>query len=265
VYKTVKVNVLHLMPTHDEVLSQHMKCFRLLSPNGHPPAFACHDRPALSKDRDPNATPIDLTTVPEPAVYAALAECVAFRVVPHCKGARVMYTSNAKKQLGLCHGSMGLICDYLSTGVPVIHFVNVSLPEKVRLNSLGIPAAGDSWIQVECPMIEFEAPVLSRPGVMAVRKQVPFVLCWAITIHRSQSLTLHEAVVDLRRSFEAGMVHAAVSRVTDKDNLYVKSFTPGRLYADADAKRSYLSKWRRLCGSMEACALVVTSTVCCCL
>jgi len=245
-YRSVEVNVLHLMPTHEEVIAHNVKCFKRLCPAGQPPPFVCQDRAALPNDRDTAAAVVDPTAVLKPAVQAALAECVAPCVVPHCKGARVMYTSNAKKQLGLCHGSMGYICDYLPSGTPVVHFVDTPLPDGVRLNSLGVRGAGDTWIEVECPMIEFEAPLLSKPGLIAVRKQVPFVMGWAITIHRSQSLTLHEAVVDLRRSFEAGMVHAAVSRVTDKTKLYVKSFSPGRLYADNDAKRRYLSVWHRL-------------------
>jgi len=245
-YRQVELNVLHLMPTHDEVISHNLKCFKRLCPSGQPAPFVCQDWAGLPNDRGTTPANVDPDAVLKPAVQAALAECVAPLVVPHCKGARVMYTSNAKKKLGLCHGSMGYICDYLPSGAPVVHFVDTPLPDGVRLNSLGVRGAGDTWIEVECPMIEFEAPLLSKPGLVAVRKQVPFVLGWAITIHRSQSLTLTEAVVDLRRSFEAGMVHAAVSRVTDKTNLYVKSFTPGRLYADADAKSRYLSAWRRL-------------------
>jgi len=64
-----------------------------------------------------------------------------------------------------------------------------------------------------------------------VREQVPFVLGWAITVHLSQRLTLTEAVLDLDSSFEAGMVHTAVSRVSDSCNVYVKTFNALRLFA----------------------------------
>lgn len=111
---------------------------------------------------------------------------------------------------------------------------------------MGVRDAGDSWIEVECPAVEFDARVHSSPGMVAVREQVPFVLGWAITVHRSQSLTLSEAVLDLAHSFEAGMVHAALSRVNDAANLYIKSFSPGRLFAHEGTVAKYLQVWERL-------------------
>lgn len=77
-------------------------------------------------------------------------------------------------------------------------------------------------------------------GVVAERKHVPFVLGVAIIIHRAQSLTLTEAVLDIEAAFEAGMVHTAVSRVSNSSHVYVKSFNPLRLYADPAVVKLYL-------------------------
>lgn len=156
-----------------------------------------------------------------------------------------MYTSNAKAKLGLCHGSIGFITDYMADGTPIVRFPHTSLPHDVDVKSMGVRDAGDTWIEVECPAVEFEARVHSSPGMVAVRKQVPFVLGWAITVHRSQSLTLSEAVLDLAHSFEAGMVHAALSRVSSKENLYIKSFSPARLFAHEGTVAKYLQVWKR--------------------
>ncbi|KAK1866270.1 hypothetical protein I4F81_008790 [Pyropia yezoensis] len=54
------------------------------------------------------------------------------------------------------------------------------------------------------------------------------------------SLTLTEAVLDIEAAFEAGMVHTAVSRVSNSSHVYVKSFNPLRLYADPAVVKLYL-------------------------
>lgn len=90
-----------------------------------------------------------------------------------------------------------------------------------------------------CPPVDFDARVLYHPGVAGVRRQVPFVLWWSITVHRSQSSTLSEAVLDVGQAFGAGMVLAAMSRVSDKENMHVRSFCGSLLFPDPDAVRFY--------------------------
>jgi len=245
-YRELECRVLHLMPTHKDVTAHNAKCLKVLCPSARPTPFSCVASVQLDKSREDNTVPPRLGSVGDAAMRAALADCVAPPEVTHCLQARVMYTSNAKHVLGIFHGSIGYICEYLPDRTPVVRFPDTPLPKDVRLHSMGVRNAGESWIDVECPVVEFEAPLLSCPGAVAVRKQVLFVLGWAITIHRSQSLTLSEAVLDLARSFEAGIVHAAVSRVSDKERLYIKSFTPTRLFPDAGAVSKYLHEWQRL-------------------
>lgn len=175
---------------------------------------------------------------------AALADCLAPAVVSHCLQARVMYTSNAKLALGLFHGCIGYISAYQADGTAVVRFPNMRLPVGVRVTE--VYDAGDDWVEVCCPPVDFECRLYSTKAVMAVRKQVPFVLGWAITIHRAKSLTLTEAVLDIDGAFEAGMVHTAISRISDSTNVYVKSFNPLRLYAASIAVKMYLETWKRV-------------------
>lgn len=244
-YEAVQDKVLHLMPRLEDVTSHNRSClFRLGGEDGVRTSMAT-DSTRLDPNRDPNLHIDAAVMVTAATKRAALVDCVAPPSVSHSLHARVMLLDNRRRVLGLCHGSVGTITSYLPCGTPVVRFENNPLPLGVCVQGLGVHDAGDTWIEVECPAVDFTARILSKPGMLAVRTQVPFVLGWAATVHMSQSLTLSEVVVDLARAFGPGMVLSAMSRVCKKQNLYVKSFCPSRVYAAPLALEMYRT-WDRL-------------------
>lgn len=62
--------------------------------------------------------------------------------------------------------------------------------------------------------------------MMARRVQVPLILAWALSVHKSQGQTLDRVKVDLRRTFEKGQAYVALSRATNLENLQVLNFHP---------------------------------------
>lgn len=55
--------------------------------------------------------------------------------------------------------------------------------------------------------------------IFAKISQVPLRLAWAITVHKSQGMSLDEAIIDLRNAFDYGMGYVALSRVRSLNGM----------------------------------------------
>jgi len=76
--------------------------------------------------------------------------------------------------------------------------------------------------------VENDGKVLGR--VM----QVPLRLAWAITVHKSQGMSLDAAVVDLSDAFEYGQGYVALSRVRTLDGLHLLGLNDRALQVHPD-------------------------------
>jgi ATP-dependent exoDNAse (exonuclease V) alpha subunit len=70
--------------------------------------------------------------------------------------------------------------------------------------------------------------------VKASLKALPLRLAWAITIHKSQGMSLDHAQIDLSNTFSYGMGYVALSRVRTLSGITLVGFNPNSLAVDPE-------------------------------
>lgn len=128
-------------------------------------------------------------------------------------GAQVIYLVNND---GLYNGARGVIVNFASNW-PIVKFANgrEQLVEPVVLNI----EAGDQ--------------------IIMSYKQIPLRLAFAISIHKSQSLTIDCLEINFARIFECGQFYTALSRCKSLDGLYLTNLDWNRLKANPKAIEFY--------------------------
>ena len=126
------------------------------------------------------------------------------------KDAKVMFVKNNYEK-GYLNGSLGKVITYNDDGYPVIQLNN----------GAHIVAEPEDW------RIEDETGKL-----LVSYQQVPLRLAWAITVHKSQGMTLDSAVMDLSNTFEKGQGYVALSRIKGLEGLQLNGFNTTTLEVD---------------------------------
>ena len=140
------------------------------------------------------------------------------------KGAKVMFVKN-NYEIGYVNGTLGEITGFSSAGFPY-----------VKTKTTTIEAKQEEWA------IEDE-----KGSILASLKQLPLRLAWAITVHKSQGMTLESAEIDLGKTFERGQGYVALSRLKEMSGLHLSGFNSTALEVDslalkADARFKELSE-----------------------
>lgn len=68
-----------------------------------------------------------------------------------------------------------------------------------------------------------------RGKVAASRRQIPLALGWALSIHKSQGMTLTNVETDVEHAFDCGQVYVALSRATSAHGLRILGFDPAKV------------------------------------
>lgn len=130
------------------------------------------------------------------------------------KGALVMAVKNATDRR-YANGSIGTITDFdPATEYPIVEF----------RSGRTVTMQPETW--------ELRDGDKKRASI----SQIPLRLAWAITVHKSQGMTLDAARIDLRKAFVEGMGYVALSRVKNLHNLYLHGINRMALQVSEDAQ-----------------------------
>lgn len=145
-------------------------------------------------------------------------------------GAKVMFVKNNHEK-GYMNGSLGEVVDFVFDESELDYFPEIKMSDGTK-----IIATPEVWT------IDNEK---GKPLVQFI--QVPLRLAWAITVHKSQGMTLDAAEMDLSRCFEAGQGYVALSRLKNLEGLKLlginqHAFVVDELAAKADRRFKQLSK-----------------------
>ncbi|PIR83240.1 AAA family ATPase [Candidatus Kaiserbacteria bacterium CG10_big_fil_rev_8_21_14_0_10_56_12] len=124
--------------------------------------------------------------------------CLSPELLELKEGAAVMFTKNSP-QAKFVNGTLGAVAGWGSDGMPVVQ----------TKDGRRIATEPMEW--------QFE----EQGKVKASVAQIPLRLAYAMTVHKSQGMSMDAAVMDLSKAFEYGQGYVALSRVRRLSGVYL--------------------------------------------
>ncbi len=152
------------------------------------------------------------TTGKDTIVDILKKSCLAQEVLTVKEGAEVMFIKNNFEE-GYVNGTRGWVSGFTETGMPIV---------TTYTSKKQIPVSPATWAIEE------------DNKVKASLVQLPLRLAWAITIHKSQGMSLDHAEIDLTNTFTYGMGYVALSRVRTLAGIRLIGFNPNALAVDPE-------------------------------
>lgn len=144
--------------------------------------------------------------------------CLAPETLILKKGAQVMFVKN-NWEAGYVNGTLGQVIGFKDDDSPVVRTFDGS--------ELVVGQA--SW-----EVKSFDPAQDQGERELAAIAQLPLRLAWAITVHKSQGMSLDAAEIDLSRSFVPGMGYVALSRVRSLNGLKLMGMNQMALTVNQD-------------------------------
>ncbi len=255
--RSITHSAARLFPTREEVRQVNSAQFQRLETPAYP--YNCrdnfiwrrHEHPHLKhkRERKPDRS------------LSALDGSRLERLLELKKGMRAVLLVNLDLSQGLCNGSQGIICGFVphdlkdlptkrgmselfqkenddggDDGVGLMRKHASMMEYEIRAFMDQIPEAARVW-----PVVRFNNGVVraiypecqvnelgdNEPYSLLSRTQIPLTAAWALTMHKSQGMTLDQAIVDLTEAWEEGQVYVALSRVRSLDGLRIEGTSQG--------------------------------------
>jgi hypothetical protein len=145
----------------------------------------------------------------KPLIEGLMKNCLSPQMLELKEDAMVMCTKN-NFEVGYVNGTLARVIEFGSSGAPVIETTD---GKRITMDTTSWEIAEDG-------------------KVLAQITQYPLRLAWAITVHKSQGMSLDAAEIDLSRAFVYGQGYVALSRVRSLEGLKVLGMHPNALQVD---------------------------------
>lgn len=149
-------------------------------------------------------------TGPKQLVEGLVRNCLSPEILELKEEAMVMCTKN-NFEAGYVNGTLGRVIAFDS--VDCFPTIRTATGREIKIKPV-------SWEVVEDGKIK------------ASIEQLPLRLAWAITVHKSQGMSLDAAEIDLSRAFVYGQGYVALSRVRALEGLKLIGMHPNALKVD---------------------------------
>lgn len=164
----------------------------------------------LAKLRGPRKRFTMRGTGSKPMVEGLMKTCLSPQTLDLAVDAMVMCTKN-NFEAGYVNGTLGRVIDFAhGTSYPIIE---TSDGRRITVEPATWTIAEDGKVRAEIA-------------------QMPLRLAWAITIHKSQGMSLDAAEIDLRNAFAFGQGYVALSRVRTLQGMKILGVGPNALMID---------------------------------
>lgn len=143
-------------------------------------------------------------------------------------GSRVMFQRNDSENSIIVNGTMGWVRRLTDKKV----FVEIDGGETVEVEKA-------VWQQFDYYVDKKTKTIYTT--VSAEFRQFPLKLAWAVSIHKSQGLTLKEVNIDASQAFAFGQVYVALSRCKTLNGIHLLEKIPSHKIIADDVVRKYMA------------------------
>lgn len=146
----------------------------------------------------------------KPLVEAILRGCLSPQRLELKVGAKVMFTKNDPEHM-VVNGTLGTVTMFQKgTEFPIVQLASGRV----------VVAEPADW------------SIAEGGTALATVMQIPLRLAWAMTVHKSQGMSLDAAYIDLSSAFAYGQGYVALSRVRSLDGLHIGGINDHALLVD---------------------------------
>jgi ATP-dependent DNA helicase PIF1 len=135
------------------------------------------------------------------------------------RGAQVIMRVNYDVESGIVNGSMGIVRGFQDGKYPIVEFDN----------GRSLTITPYNW-----ELQEYNSEI-QESEVKARVRQIPLGLAWAITIHKSQGMTIPYVSIDCKNIRFEGQGYVALSRAKSLDGLFLENYNSNRFIAHKKA------------------------------